>query len=318
MSPSATSAAKAGAEQTGNIIRTTGERVEVSFWDALNGLLLRVPDLLGFVLAIMLGWLVGRLISRAIFRRFDRHGRTDLGHLLGAVAVATSIFLAGLFALSLLFPSIDPTSILSLLGIGSIAIGFAFKDILQNLAAGLILLIREPYGIGDEIIVGEGDYEGVVEEVEMRATHIRTIDRRLVIIPNVRIFTNAITVNTDCDHRMTSLTLAIAYGGDPRQAMEIVLEAIRSADGVRPDPPPIAAIEALNDFSIDLFIAYAAGSTQPDQIRTRGAVLLAIHDACRANGIALPFPTQVNLLRPYQAEEDQPDKLEGLPETPAS
>ena len=113
----------------------------------------------------------------------------------------------------LLFPRINPTSILSVLGIGSVAIGFAFKDIFQNLVAGIILLIREPYKKGDEVCV-EGE-EGVVEEVETRATHIRTIDQRLVIIPNVRIFTRPITVNTQRSYRMTTYTLSIAYGGDP-------------------------------------------------------------------------------------------------------
>lgn len=311
------SAAKAGdgAKEAGEIIRTTGERVETSFWDALNGLLLRIPNLLGFALALAVGWFIGRLLSRSLRRRFDRHDRTDLGRLLGAVVVGMCMFLAGLFALRLLFPSIDPASVLSLLGIGSIALGFAFKDILQNLVAGIILLIREPYRVGDEIVVGEGDYEGVVEEVETRATHIRTIDRRLVIIPNVKIFNNAITVNTNCDFRMTNYTLRVAYGGDPRRAMEIVLEAIRSAEGVRAEPPPAIAIDALNDYSIDLFFVYAAGATLVEQIITKGAVLLAIHDACRANDIALPFPTQVNLLQPHGTAEGPPDKLDRLQDT---
>jgi small conductance mechanosensitive channel len=305
-----------GAAEAGELIRTTGERVETSFWDALNGLLLKIPDLLGFALALFVGWLVGRLIARALFRRFDRRGRTDLGRLLGAIAIWLSVLVAGLLALGLLFPGIDPTNILSLLGIGSIALGFAFKDILQNLVAGVILLVREPYKKGDEIIVGDGDYEGVVEEVETRATHIRTIDRRMVVIPNVMIFTSAITVNTDCAYRMTNYTLSISYGGDPRRAMEVVLEAIRSAEGVRPEPAPAVAITSLNDSSIDLYLVYAAGPSEPEQIKTKGAVLLQIHDACRANGIALPFPTQLTLLHPSVPAADLPDKLQGSSDAP--
>jgi small conductance mechanosensitive channel len=151
--------------------------------------------------------------------------------------------------------------------------------------------------------------------VETRATHIRTFDRRLVIIPNVKMFNHAVTVNTDSAFRMTNYTLLIAYGGDPRRAMEIVLEAVRSAEGVLPEPEPAVALDALNDFSIDLFIVYAAGATEPEQIRTKGAVLLAIHDACRANDIALPYPTQVNLVRSSGTGEDGPDKLDGLAES---
>lgn len=145
---------------------------------------------------------------------------------------------------------------------------------------------------------------------------IRTIDQRLVIIPNVRIFTQAITVNTERSYRMTSLTLAIAYGGDPARAIDVVLRAIRSVETVRAEPAPQVVVEALNDYSIDLFIAYAAASAQLEQIRTRGTVLLAIHDACRAHDIPLAFPTQVNLVQPYEAAALSPDKLTGIPNPP--
>lgn len=303
--------ASAGAAKAGELVRTAGERVETSFWVSLNEVLLRIPDILAFLLAIAAAWLLGRFFGQRLARRLVRSGRADLGRLLSTILTGFIVFVVGMFALTLLFPRLDPANILSLLGVGSIAIGFAFKDIFQNLVAGVILLVREPYRKGDEVCVG--DYEGVVEEVETRATHIRTIDRRLVVIPNVRIFTEAITVNTDSEYRMTNHTLSIAYGGDPRRAMEVVLEAIKSAEGVRPDPEPQIAIKALNDYSIDLFFAYAAASPLIEQIKTKGAVLLAIHDACRANDIALPYPTQVNLLQPLGAGSDRPDKLDGLP-----
>ena len=314
MSMNAVVNSQAGASKAGEIIRTTGERVETGFWTTLNDLLLHIPNILGFLVAVAAAWLIGWLLSKRLERQLDRRGKHDLGRLLGTTLVGIVVLIGSLFALTLLFPRIDATNILSLLGIGSIALGFAFKDILQNLAAGVILLIREPYKTGDEIIVGDGEYEGVVEEVETRATHIRTIDQRLVIIPNVAIFSDAITVNTACDYRMANYTLSVAYGGDPRQAMAVMLAAVKTAEGVRAEPPPAIAIDALNDYSIDLYIVYAAGPTQPEQIRTKGAVLLAIHDACRANGISLPFPTQVNLIQADQGVGEPPDKLDGLPD----
>ena len=199
-----------------------------------------------------------------------------------------------------------------MLGVGSIAVGFAFKDIFQNLVAGVILLSGSHTRKAMNLRRG---YRRRRRRGGDAGEHIRTIDRRLVIIPNVKIFTEAITVNTDCDFLMTNYTLSIAYGGDPRRAMEIVRAAIKTAEGVHPEPPPEVAIEALNDYAIDLFIAYAAGPTIIEQITTKGAVLLAIHDACRANDIALSFPTQVNLLRPYDTDENRPDKLDGVPKS---
>lgn len=304
----------AGAADTGEIIRTTGDRVESGFWNTLNDLLLHVPNILAFLLAVAGTWLVGRLLGKRLARRFEGRGKADLGRLLGTCLTFAVMLVGGLFAMTLLFPGINPANVLSLLGIGSVAIGFAFKDIFQNLVAGVILLIREPYKKGDEVCV-DGE-EGVVEEVETRATHIRTIDQRLVIIPNVRIFTQAITVNTERAYRITNLTLAIAYGGDLKRAMDVVSQAIRSVGSVCTEPPPQVAVSALNDYSIDLFIAYAAASAKFEQIMTKGAVLLAIHEACRAHGIPLAFPTQVNLLHSYAAMAPSPDKLAGVPNPP--
>jgi small conductance mechanosensitive channel len=296
---------------TGEILRSTGARVETGFWATLNDLLLHIPNMIGFVLAIAAAWLLGRLLGARLSRQLARRGKTDLGRLLGSSLTWLIVLVGALFALTVLFPGINTKNVLSLLGVGSIAVGFAFKDIFQNLVAGVILLIREPYKQGDEVCVD--GFEGIVEEVETRATHIRTMDRRLVIIPNVRIFTEAITVNTACAFRMTNYRLSIAYGGDPGRAMDIVLQAIRGAEGVLAEPAAAVAIDALNDYSIDLFIVYAAPAPYVEQIRTKGAVLLAIHDACRAHGIALPFPTQVNLIHPDGAAPDHPDKLAGVP-----
>ncbi|MFP3354118.1 mechanosensitive ion channel, partial [Pseudoalteromonas sp. SIMBA_153] len=87
-----------------------------------------------------------------------------------------------------------PAKLIGALGIGSVAIGFAFKDIFQNLLSGILLLISEPFRIGDQIV--SGDYEGTVEDIKIRATTIRTYDGRQVVIPNSDLYTSALTVNT--------------------------------------------------------------------------------------------------------------------------
>lgn len=299
----------ARAEQIAEIARGTGERIERSAWDGVEALLLQIPAILAFVLAIIVGWLVGRFLARLIGRRFARQHRGDLGRVLGTIAVGVSVLSAGLLAVAILFPGINPKDVLSVLGIGSLAIGFAFKDILQNLVSGVILRWREPYRRGDEIVVGDGQFEGTVEQVETRATHIRTLDQRLIIIPNATMFGNALTVNTSREFRMAAVKVAIAYGSDVRRAASIVLEAASSAEGVRQDPPPEVAVDSLNDFSIDLIVQYAAGAREAEQIRTRASVLLAVHEACRANDSQLPYPTQVNILRPFEEGESGPDKL---------
>lgn len=89
--------------------------------------------------------------------------------------------LAVLFAAAIVFPSVNPGGIFATRGVGSVAIGFAFEDILQNLLAGLLLLINRPYRTGDQIVVK--GFEGTVEHIESRATLIKTYDGRRVTIP---------------------------------------------------------------------------------------------------------------------------------------
>ena len=91
-------------------------------------------------------------------------------------------------------PSFQPAQLIQLLGISGVAIGFAFLDILQNFLAGILILLTEPFRLGDQIVVG--GYEGTVEEIETRATSIRTYDGRRVVIPNSNLFTESVTVNT--------------------------------------------------------------------------------------------------------------------------
>jgi small-conductance mechanosensitive channel len=84
-----------------------------------------------------------------------------------------------------------PAKLFSALGVGGIAIGFAFKDILQNFLAGILLLIRHPFRAGDEII--SGSFTGLVESIETRTTFIRTYDGRQIIVPNSVIYTEPVT-----------------------------------------------------------------------------------------------------------------------------
>src|SRR6267143_6605441 len=94
-----------------------------------------------------------------------------------------------------------------MLGISGAVIGFVFQNILQNFLAGLLLLWAEPFRIGDEIKID--NYEGTVEEIQTRATIIKTYDERRVVIPNADLFTHSVTVNTRLDIRRWDYNLAV-------------------------------------------------------------------------------------------------------------
>ncbi|MEX5538851.1 mechanosensitive ion channel domain-containing protein, partial [Pseudomonas syringae] len=84
-------------------------------------------------------------------------------------------------------PGFTPGQLMSALGIGSVAIGFAFKDIFQNLLSGILILLSEPFRIGDAIVCN--GLEGTVEDIQIRATTLRSYDGRRLVIPNATVYT---------------------------------------------------------------------------------------------------------------------------------
>jgi small-conductance mechanosensitive channel len=207
-----------------------------------------------------------------------------------------------LIVATIIFPSISPADLLSTLGIGSIAIGFAFKDILQNWLAGLLILLRQPFRQGDQIIVGK--HEGTVEHIEARATLIKTYDGRRVIIPNSSVYTDAVTVNTAFPLRRSQYDVGIGYGDDIDQACGIIINAIRGLEGVADDPPPEAFAWELAGSTVNVRVRWWTHSKRSEVVRVQGRVVGAVKKALTEAGIDLPYPTNVVLLHDQTEEVD--------------
>ena len=159
----------------------------------LNEILSLLPNfilgMLIFILFLFAASLAKSLTRRVVLRRLPHQGMA----LLLARVVHTSIALVGfLIALSIIAPSFQAADLIKVLGIGTVAIGFAFQNILQNFLAGILLLLQEPFRIGDLISVT--GIEGNVSDIQARATIITTKEGREVIIPNATIFTNPVAV----------------------------------------------------------------------------------------------------------------------------
>jgi small conductance mechanosensitive channel len=278
-----------------------------------NGFFLQLPNIIAAIVVFAIAWFASRWIARGVARVVATRGRHDLGTLIGSMARGAILIAAGLTAAVIVFPSINPGDALATLGVGSVAIGFAFKDILQNLLAGILLLIQRPYRRGDQIQVQ--DYEGTIEHIMSRATLIKTYDGRRVVIPNSDLYTSPVVVNTAFETRRDDFLIGIGYGDKPSRAAELFLEAIKGVEGVLADPAPEVLPWALNDSTVDLKARWWANSLRTDQVHVRSRVVLAIHEVAVANGIDLPFPTQV-LLFHDQTEETDGDRTrqrEGWP-----
>ncbi len=269
---------------------------------------------LGISLVVFALFLVAAGIARrAVMRVFKRRSRSDLATMLAGAARWGIIGLGLLIVATIVFPSIRPADLLSTLGIGSIAIGFAFKDILQNWLAGLLILLRQPFRPGDQIIVGK--HEGTVEHIEARATLIKTYDGRRVIIPNSTVYTDAVTVNTAFPLRRSQYDVGIGYGDDIDRACEVILAAIRTVEGVAEDPPPEAFAWELAGSTVNVRVRWWTHSKRSDVVHAQGLVIRAMKKALSEAGIDLPYPTNVVLLHDQteDADGDRRRQREGWP-----
>jgi small-conductance mechanosensitive channel len=265
-------------------------------WQKLNqigrDLMLALPNIF-FGLVVLVLFVLGARTVRSLVGRItrSRSKRESLARLLSRLAYVATLILGVLVTATIILPGFTPTSLVSALGVSGIAIGFAFKDIFQNFLAGILLLLTEPFTIGDQIKYK--DFEGSVEDIQTRATTIKTYDGRRVIIPNAEIFTNAITVNTAYDKRRLQYDVGIGYGDDIARARQLILEAVREVEGVLTDPAPDALVMDLAESSVNIRARWWINPPrQADVLDAQDRVLEAIKNKLSANGIDLPYPTR--------------------------
>lgn len=260
-------------------------------------------------------YVVARLTRRVIRNLTERRKRhRNVGLVLGRLAEGGLMLVGVLVALVIAIPSFQPAQLIQLLGISGVAIGFAFRDILQNFLAGILILLTEPFRLGDQIVVG--GYEGTVEEIETRATSIRTYDGRRVVIPNSNLFTQSVTVNTAFEKRRLQYDVGIGYGDDIARAQAVIVGALRGVHGVLPAPPPEALVVDLAGSTVNIRARWWINPPlRTDVVQSMNEALHAIKDALTAEGIDLPFPTRQVLFHDQTetTDGDRARQREGWP-----
>lgn len=281
----------------------------------LQSFLVTIPNILIGLLVFGVFLLIARLARNTVSSVAERAGQPRGIALVFSRIVAWLVLAVGvLVSLTVVFPTLTAASLFGALGVSGVAIGFAFKDIFQNLLAGILILITRPFRIGDQIV--SGDHEGVVEDIQVRATLLRTYDNRQVVIPNSELYTNRVTVNTAYDQRRLAVTVGIGYGDDVAAARTLIVDTLAGLDGLLPDPPPQVLVRELGDFSVNLEVRFWINPpVRREAVEAQDLVLEAIKGALPAAGFDLPFPTQ-QLLFHDQTEATDGDRTrqrEGWP-----
>ena len=256
------------------------------------GFVERIPYFVASIVVILIFWFLSIVFKKVVYKFLgSRNRHQNLVKVFQRVGGALIIFIGFMIAMVVAVPGFTPAKLIGALGIGSVAIGFAFKDIFQNLLSGILLLLSEPFRIGDQIVSGE--YEGTVEDIKIRATTIKTYDGRQVVIPNSDLYTSALTVNTAYKQRRLQLAVGIGYADDIAEAKSEIMQALNRADSVSKQASPTIIAVNLGDSTIDLVVRwFIDDGTQANKVSSIDQVLIEIKTALDKAGIDMPFPVR--------------------------
>ena len=258
--------------------------VPVGYADPIGAVVL---GLVVFVLAYLLGRaLLMPVANRAMDRRgLDSHAKKPLRKIVAFVVIFVALA-AGFAAAgrgSIL------TSLATIAAAATLAIGFALQDVLKNFVAGVFIFAEKPFRIGDWI---EWDDEaGVVEDISLRVTRVRSFDNELKTVPNSQLTGNVLTNPVDADKLRVKFVFGIGYNDDIERATDIILKEATAHDDIMDDPAPSVRLTELGDSSVGLQSRiWIADPSRADFVKTRGEYVQSVKQRFDEEGIDIPYP----------------------------
>ncbi|MEJ7862073.1 MAG: mechanosensitive ion channel family protein [Pyrinomonadaceae bacterium] len=274
-----------------------------SMFGLFNSFLSRLPYIVVAVIVFAVFLIIARVVSRIISTagqrtRFD----VTLADLLGRLASLLIIILGIFVAAVVIFPAFKPGDLVAGLGITSVAVGFAFKDVLQNFFAGILILWRKPFIVGDQLKFRE--FEGTIEEINVRSTRIKTFDGERAVIPNGDVYTNAVLVKTAYDRRRVRFVVGIGYLDDIEKGRSTIKAVLDKTEGVMPDPGPWIYVSELAPSSVNFTVYFWVESNQANVLKVSDRVATGIKYALDEAGIDMPYPHSVVLFHDATGTRD--------------
>lgn len=275
-----------------NYLQTLQNQIERMTREFIQAL----PTLAIAIIILTVTWLIARSAVKITDRLTRRTRiREDLKQLLDTI-VRLGIWILGIvIALTVAVPSFTPASAFAGLGVGALAIGFAFQDIFQNFLAGVLIMLREKMRIND-LIECEG-ITGRVERITLRETHIRQLSNELTIVPNSLLFKNPVKILTDEVVRRDEIMVGVGYDADLEQAQQVIRDAVQGLENVNSDKPVIVLARTFGASSIDFLVQWWAPAVARDMRLTRSEVVMAVKKALDAAGIEIPYPYVTNTFK---------------------
>ena len=240
---------------------------------------------LGLALAVIfVGAVIARLLRSGLWRL--RSHTESFANVMSKLVSWIFLGLVVMIGLTVTFPSVKPVDLLAGLGFFSVAVGFAFQDILENTLSGVLLLFRQPFQSGDQIEV-DGN-EGTVEAITIRETRIRKYDGQLLVVPNRDVYKNAIRVQTDQEDRRINFMVGVAYEADLDAAQQLIERTISSLDCVDSNEPVDAFVLELAASTVNFDVRFWVDSSQYDARKALDQAIRATKRELDANGVEMP------------------------------
>ncbi|MFT6289852.1 MAG: small-conductance mechanosensitive channel [Ilumatobacter sp.] len=248
-------------------------------------------DLIVAAIAVLAGMLLSLVAKKAVRRVLNRIDGMPLlaGDVIAKIVSYVILTLGGVVALEALGISFGLVGSALLLLI--VLVVLAAKPLLQDLGAGLIVQLRRPFSIGDQVLID--GIEGAIDEVSARTVRIITVDGKRVHLPNRSVLEGAVTNLTTEGQRLTTFIVGAAYDTDLEHAREVIVAAMQSADAVLSDPSPQAFVDEFSDSTINIACRFWHAPEIEAEWVARDEAMRAVKRSLDANGIKIAFPQRV-------------------------
>lgn len=261
--------------------------------DAAGGLAVNLATaLLIFVFTLWASRWVARLMRQAL-ERIHRPQAPDatLQGFLSSMA-RWIVLIVGMMAV-LEELGVKTTSVLALLGAGSLAIGLAMQGSLANVAAGVMLLVLRPYRVGDAVQIN--GKTGTVVRLDLFMTELADFDNLTIYLPNSKVFGDMIVNYSTHKTRRMELAFNVDFGDDLDTALAVLLDCAKADERILPDPAPWSGVTGLTDSAVTLTLrCWAASDVYWD---ARYALIKRVKERFQAAGMAFPYPHQVSIAK---------------------
>jgi len=269
------------------------ERILVEELDLAVGTAETLAGLAIFVVAFLVLFVLARalvlpLVRRVLDRRgLDEHARRPV--------LKVVWFLLVFGAVGVAFGAAGFDGFLSSLAViaaaGTLAVGFAMQDVLKNFVAGVFIFTEQPFRIGDWI--EWNDHSGVVEDISLRITRVRTFDNELLTVPNADLTDDVVKNPVAKDQLRLKFLFGIGYDDDVDRATEIVIDEAERHEEILDDPAPSVRLTELGDSSVGLQARiWIANPSRSDFVKVRGEYVQAVKERFDEAGIDIPYPNR--------------------------